>query len=214
MRAATHLSWLMLSHLCSRPPAKTSPTFSTASAITDSAVPMMEGAMVLKTASQGTAKMTMLPSHRTNAAACTLHSPPPAEQHPSRRPVYIAQAGLEVEQSSPQSLAEASVLQMSQKTRDSSVKVALSRRYEHRRYSPLPAKSAPSVSATSAVAGIAVPMTGRTTLLVCAATLSTARMRLSSHHDASAVGHIQPEGCLGLPLHLFEPDRPADSRRR
>jgi len=68
MRAATHLSWLMLSHLYSHSPAKTSPTFSTASVITANAVPMMEGAIVLKTASQGTAKMTMLPSHRTNAA--------------------------------------------------------------------------------------------------------------------------------------------------
>ncbi len=98
MRAATHLSWLMLSHLCSHLPAKTSPTFSTASVITDSAVPMMEGAIDLKTASQGTAKMTMLPSHRTNAAAYAVH--PPAKQHPSRRPAYIAQARLEGEQSS------------------------------------------------------------------------------------------------------------------
>ncbi len=98
MRAATHLSWLMLSHLCSHLPAKTSPTFSTVSVITDSVVPMMEGAIDLKTASQGTAKMTMLPSHRTNAAAYAVH--PPAKQHPSRRPAYIAQARLEGEQSS------------------------------------------------------------------------------------------------------------------
>jgi hypothetical protein len=136
---------------------------------------MMEGAIVLKTASQGTAEMTMLPSHRTNAAAYALH--PPAEKHPSRRP--IAQARLEGEQSSAQNLAEA---------RDSSVKVALSLRHEHRRYSPPPAKSAPSVSATSAVIDIAVPMIGRTTIRVYAATPSTARIRLSGHHDASAVG--------------------------
>ncbi len=84
----------------------------------------------MKTASQGTAKMTM-PSHRTNAAAYAR--PPPAEQHPSRRPAYIAQARLEGEQSSAQSLAEASALRMPQKTRDSSVEMALSRRHEHRR---------------------------------------------------------------------------------
>ena len=172
----------MLSHLCSRPPAKTSPTFSTASVITDGAVPMMEGATVpLQTASQSTARITMLPSHRANAVGYA----------------YIAQARLKGKQPSAQSLAEASVLQMSQKTRDSSVKVALSRRHEHRRYSLPPAKSAPNVSATSAVIGIAVPMTGRTTVLVCAATPNTARMRLSGHRNASVIGqalqHIQPE---------------------
>ncbi|KAJ4307295.1 hypothetical protein N0V88_000678 [Collariella sp. IMI 366227] len=64
-------------------------------------------------------------------------------------------------------------IRMSQKTRDSGVKVALSRRYEHRRYSPPPATSASSVSATSAVIGIAVPMTGRTTLLVHVRTVAT-----------------------------------------
>ncbi len=48
--AAAHLSWLMLSYLCSRPPAKTRPTFSTTSVVVDIAVPMMEGAAVpLKT---------------------------------------------------------------------------------------------------------------------------------------------------------------------
>ena len=176
----------MLSHLCSHPPAKTSPTFSTASVITDSAVPMMEEAIVLKTASQDTAKMTMLLSHRTNAASYAVH--PPAKQHPSRRHAYIAQVRLKGEPPSAQSLAEASVLQMFQKTRDGSVKAALSRRHEHRRYSPPPAKSAPSVSATSAVIDIPVPMMGRTTVRVYAATPSTASIVLSSHHDASAVG--------------------------
>ena len=50
----------MLSHLRSHPLTKTSPTFRTASVITASAVPM---------------KMTMLPSHRTNAAAYAVHPP-------------------------------------------------------------------------------------------------------------------------------------------
>ena len=184
MRAATHLSWLRLSHLCSHPPAKTSPTFSTASVITDSAVPMMEGAIVLKTASQGTAKMTTLPSHCTNATTYAVH--PPAEQHPSRRPAYIAQARLEGEQSSAQ-----------KKTRDSSIKAALSLPHKHKRYSPPPAKPAPSVSATSAVIDILVPMMGRTTIRVYTATPSIARIRLSDHRDVSAVGqalqHIRPK---------------------
>ena len=197
----------MLSHPCSRPPAKTRPAFSTTWVVTDSTVPMMEGSTVLlKTASQGTAKMTMLPSHRANAAGYALHPPPPAEQHPSRRPAYIAQARLKGKQPSAQSLAEASVLQMFQKTRDSSVKVALSPRHKHRRFgqmpshlcSPPPAKSASSVSATSAVIDIAVPMMRRTTVPACAATPNTARMILSDHRDTSAVGqamqHIQPEG--------------------
>ena len=197
-RAATHLSWLVLSHPCSCPPAQTRPTFSTTSVVTDIAVPVMEGAAVpLRTASQSTARMTMLPSHRANAAGYALHPPSPAEQRPSRRPAYIAQARLKGEQPSAQSLAEASVLQLFQKTRDSSVKVALSRRYKHRRYSPPPARSASSIRATSTVIDIAVPMMGRTTVLVCAATPNTARMRLSGHRDASAIGralqHIQPE---------------------
>lgn len=196
-RVATHLSWLIPSHPCSRPPAKTRLAFSTTWAVTVSTVPMMEGSTVLlKTASQGTTKITMLPSHRANAAGYALHPPSPAEQHPSRRPAYIAQAGLKGKQPSAQSLVEASVFQMFQRTRDSSVKVALSCRRKHRRFgqmpshlcSPPPAKSASSVSATSAVIDVAVPIMGKTTVPACAATPNTARMMLSGHRDASAAG--------------------------
>ncbi|KAK4105361.1 hypothetical protein N658DRAFT_537316, partial [Parathielavia hyrcaniae] len=188
---------LVGAHPCGRPPAQTRSTLSTTSVVTDIAVPVMEMAAVpLQTALQSTARMTMLPSHRANAAGYALHPPPPAEQHPSHRPAYIAQARPKGKHPSAQSLAEASVLQMYPKTRDSSVKVVLSRRHEHRRETPPPAKPASSVSATTAVIDIIVPMMGRTTVLVCAATPNTARMRLSSHRDASAVGralqHIQP----------------------
>ena len=86
------------------------------------------------------------------------------------------------------------------------MKVALSRRHKHRRFGQLPshlcspplAKSASSVGATSAVINMTVPMIRRTTVQVYAATPSTARMRLSGHRDASAVGralqHLQPQG--------------------
>ncbi|KAH7010860.1 uncharacterized protein B0I36DRAFT_56651 [Microdochium trichocladiopsis] len=43
-------------------------------------------------------------------------------------------------------------------------------------------------SATSAVVDIAIPMMRRTTVLVCTATLNTARMMLSGRRGASAVG--------------------------
>ena len=129
----------------------------------------------MKIASQGTANITILPSHYTNAAAYTLH--PYIEKHPSRRP--IAQARLEGKQSSAQSLAEA---------RDSSVKVALSLYHEHRRYSPPLAKSATSVSATSAIIDITILIIERTTIRVYTAIPSIARIRLSGYRDASAVG--------------------------
>lgn len=89
-RAATYLSRLMPSHPYSRPPAQTRPM-----------VLVIEGAAVpLKTASQSTARTTILPSHRANVAGHVVHPPPPAEQHPSRRPADITQARLEGEQSS------------------------------------------------------------------------------------------------------------------
>ncbi len=67
------------------------------------------------------------------------------------------------------------------------MKAALLRLYKHRRYSPLLAKSSLSVSAISAVIDILVLIIGRTTVLVCIAIPSIARMRLSSYYDVSAV---------------------------
>ncbi len=88
----------MLSYLYSCLLAKTSLIFSTVLAITDSVVLIIEGATVLKTALQGTAKMTMLPSYCIKAAGYALYPLLLAEQHSSCRPAYIAQARLEGEQ--------------------------------------------------------------------------------------------------------------------
>ena len=70
------------------------------------------------------------------------------------------------------------------------MKVVLSRRYKYRRYSLLLVKSALSVSVTSAVIDIIVPMIGRTTILVYAAIPNIARIRLSGHYNISAVGRV------------------------
>lgn len=79
-RVATPLSWLMPNHPCRRLPTQTSPTFSTTLIVTDIAGLAMEGTAVpLQTASQSTARMTMLPSHRVNAAGYALHPPQPVE---------------------------------------------------------------------------------------------------------------------------------------
>jgi hypothetical protein len=77
--AATHLSRLMLSHACSRPPVQTRPT-----------VPAMEGATVpLQAALRSTARMTMLPSpprkrremRTSSPATCRTKSEPQTRLH-------------------------------------------------------------------------------------------------------------------------------------
>jgi hypothetical protein len=57
-------------------------------------------------------------------------------------------------------------------------------------YRPPPTKSALSVSATSVVIDIVVPMIGRTTILAYIAIPNIARIILSSHYDVSAIVRV------------------------
>ena len=93
MTAITHVSWLIPSDPCSRPPAKVGSTSSTTSVVVDIAVPMMErAAALLKTASQSTAGMMMSPSDRASAVGYALRPLQPVKWRPSGRHVRITPA--------------------------------------------------------------------------------------------------------------------------
>ena len=62
------------------------------------------------------------------------------------------------------------------------------RRYKYRRYSLPLAKSVLSVSATSAIIDIPIPIIGRTTIQIYIAIPNIARIRLSNYYNVNAIG--------------------------
>lgn len=66
--------------------------------------------------------------------------------------------------------------------------MTLSRYYKYSRYSPILAKLALNISATSAIIDIIIPKIERTAILIYIVTSNITKIKLSSHYNASAIG--------------------------
>lgn len=111
-------------------------------------------------------------------------------------------------------------------TEESYIRMVLSCHHKDRRFGQLPSypyshplgTSASSVSGTLAVVDIAIPMIGRTTVLMYTATPNTTSIVLSGHHDARAIGRVlQPIHPEEQPLssrHVYTPAAPYRERLR